>query len=183
MKLRYGLVILSALLFVWIPVPTADATGLNVPVLSSADELKPMLKLKLWDLNGKPFKADKLKGSIVVLDFWATWCRPCITEIPRLNDLEQSFTAKGVKVVGVTMASGTGAEVRPFVARNNVKYQVLMGDDDQTYDLNIVGYPTTYLVTRDWKIFEQYVGAGPMKIQRIEYDIKRLLQAEADASR
>ncbi|HEU4386334.1 MAG TPA: TlpA disulfide reductase family protein [Blastocatellia bacterium] len=183
MKLRCILVILSTAILVAVPFRQTGATASTGAVFHPADDLKPMLKLKLWDLNGKAFKTDKLKGSIVVLDFWATWCRPCIAEIPRLNDLEQTFSGKGVKVVGVAMASGTGAEVKPLVGRHNVKYTILMGDDDQTYDLNIVGYPTTYLVTRDWKVFDQYVGGGPVKIQRIESDIKKLLQAEADSSR
>ena len=50
-----------------------------------------------------------------------------------------------------------------------------MGDDDQTYDLNIVGYPTTYLVTKDWKVYKVYTGSGLSKNRQIEKDIERLL--------
>jgi thiol-disulfide isomerase/thioredoxin len=183
MKLGFAIAALSAAFCFWSPALKAAANGTARPVSQVADELKPMLKLQLWDLEGKSFSADKLRGSIVVLDLWATWCKPCIAEIPRLNDLDQAYAGKGVKVVGVTLASGTVADVKPFVTRHNMKYMILMGDDDQTYDLNIVGYPTTYLVTRDWKIFGKYVGSGPLKTEQIEYDIKRLLQTEADSSR
>lgn len=142
------------------------------------DEAKPMISLNLRDLNGKPFDNERLKGNILVLDFWATWCGPCIAEIPRLNQMQEQYAEKGVKVVGVTLASGPASEVKPFVTRHNMKYTVLMGDDYQSYDLNITGYPTTLLVTRDWKVFRTYVGAGPRKIERIESDIARLLEAD-----
>lgn len=147
------------------------------PAVEPAD-YKPMIPLNLRDLDGKPFDANRLKGSILVLDFWATWCGPCIAEIPRLNQMQEQYGGKGVKVVGVTLASGPPSDVKPFVTRHNMKYTVVMGDDNQTYDLNIMGYPTTYLVTRDWKIFRTYVGAGPRKIQRVESDIEKLLTSE-----
>jgi hypothetical protein len=63
-----------------------------------------------------------------------------------------------------------------------MKYSVLAGDDDQTYDLNIVGYPTTYLVTKDWKIYKVYIGAGKSKAREIERDIERLLASGGESS-
>jgi thiol-disulfide isomerase/thioredoxin len=110
-----------------------------------------------------------------VLDFWATWCLPCIAEIPSLNRLQEKYASRGVKVVGVALASGEADEVKPFVGKNKMKYTVLMGDDDQVYDLNVVAFPTTYLVTRDMKVFRKYLGAGPRKSAELEADIQKLL--------
>jgi thiol-disulfide isomerase/thioredoxin len=137
-----------------------------------------MIALNLRDLDGKPFNAESLKGSIVVLDFWATWCKPCITEIPKLNEMHEKFAAKGVKVIGVTIVSGGHTEVKPFVATQNMKYTVLMGDDGQGYDLNIYGYPTTFLVTKDWKVHGVYPGAPPGKIEKITEEIEKLLGSD-----
>jgi thiol-disulfide isomerase/thioredoxin len=145
------------------------------PAFAQKTDLKPLLDLKLKDLSGKPFDSDKLKGKILVVDFWAVWCGPCVSEIPELNELQKEYANKGVQVVGVTMASGEPAEVKPFVDKHNMKYSVLLGDDDQTYDLNLVGYPTTLLVTKDWKIFKTYIGSGPQKIKMMEADINKLL--------
>jgi len=142
---------------------------------ASKDELKPMLQLKLQDLKGKAFDPDALKGNILVLDFWATWCGPCIAEVPQFNELQKKYADKGVKVVGVAMASGPVEEVTPFTETHNMKYSILVGDDDQAYDLNIIGYPTTFLVTKDWKIYGVYIGAGPSKTRQIESAIKKLL--------
>jgi thiol-disulfide isomerase/thioredoxin len=141
----------------------------------AANETKALPPLKLQDFDGKAIPSDQFKGNIVVLDFWATWCVPCIAEIPTLNRLQEKYGAQGVTVLGVTMASGEAAEVKPFIGRNKMKYKVLMGDDDQVYDLNVVAFPTTYLVTRDMKIFRRYIGAGPKKAADLEADIQKLL--------
>jgi thiol-disulfide isomerase/thioredoxin len=141
----------------------------------SIGEVKALPPINLQDFDGKAFSSDQFKGNIVVLDFWATWCVPCIAEIPTLNRLQEKYAAKGVRVVGVALASGDAAEVKPFVGRNKMKYTVLMGDDDQVYDLNVVGFPTTYLVTRDMKVFRRYIGAGPRKAAELEADIQKLL--------
>jgi thiol-disulfide isomerase/thioredoxin len=138
-------------------------------------DLKALPALNLQDFDGKAIPADRFKGSIVVLDFWATWCVPCIGEIPTFNRLQEKYGARGVKVVGVALASGEAKEVKPFVGRNKMKYTVLMGDDDQVYDLNVIGFPTTYLLTRDMKVFRRYIGAGPRKAAQIEADIQKLL--------
>ncbi len=153
----------------------------SMPALSidqQGDDLRVMPKISLQDFDGKTVQSDQFKGSIVIVDLWATWCGPCIAEIPEYNRLQEKYAEKGVKLVGVTMASGKAKEVKPFIERHQMKYTILMGDDDQGYELNIVGFPTTYLVTRDWKIFRKYVGAGPSKIARLEADIEKLLEME-----
>jgi len=149
----------------------------GTPPSASGNDIKPLPQINLQDLDGKAIAADQFKGNIVVYDFWATWCVPCIAEIPTLNRIQEKYAAKGVKVVGVALASGDAGEVKPFVGRNKMKYTVLMGDDDQAYDLNVVAFPTTYLVTRDMKLFRRYIGAGPRKLAELEADIQKLLAA------
>jgi thiol-disulfide isomerase/thioredoxin len=152
----------------------AEGTGAASP--SSTRKALPPINLQ--DFDGKAVPSDQFKGNIIVLDFWATWCVPCIVEIPALNRLQEKYGSKGVKVLGVTMASGEASEVKPFIGRHKMKYTVLMGDDDQVYDLNVVAFPTTYVVTRDMKVFRRYIGASPTKAAEIEADIEKLLAAD-----
>ena len=171
-------VIILAALALAAPVSSMHNSQKAGATIPSADELKALPPINLQDFNGKSVAADQFKGSILVLDFWATWCLPCLGEIPTLNRLQEKYRAQGVRVVGVTLASGEANEVRPFVGRNKMKYTVLMGDDDQTYDFNVVAFPTTYLVTRDMKVYRRYLGAGPRKAAQIEADLQKLLTAK-----
>jgi thiol-disulfide isomerase/thioredoxin len=159
------------------PALSMQANKPATPSMSQQEavELKTVPALTLQDFDGKPVAPSEFKGNIVVLDFWATWCGPCIVEIPAYNKLQAKYEDKGVKIVGVTMASGESKDVKLFVERYKMKYTILMGDDAQTYDLNIIGFPTTYLLTRDGKIFAKYIGAGHGKLAKLESDIQKLL--------
>jgi cytochrome c biogenesis protein CcmG/thiol:disulfide interchange protein DsbE len=148
----------------------------------SKESLKSLPEVHLRDFNGKPIKAASLKGSVYIFDFWATWCGPCIKEIPVWNQLQAKYGAQGLKVVGVTLASGEASEVKPFVTKNNMKYTVLMGDDDQTYDLNIIGFPMTYVLTSDMKVYSKYIGASAQKAAKIEADVQEILKRQTNAA-
>jgi len=154
----------------------SDKVGSEPDSAQASEKLAAMPPLSLKDFAGKAIQSTQFKGSVLVLDFWATWCGPCISEIPTLNRLQEKYADKGLKVIGVTLASGEPKEVKPFITRNKMKYTVLMGDDNQAYDFNLVGFPTTYLITRDLKIYRKYVGTGPGKSVRLEADIQSLLQ-------
>lgn len=154
------------------PQPPQRAVSATVATADS----KSMISAKLKDLNGRTVNLDDMKGSILVVDFWATWCGPCIVEIPAYNKLQEKYASKGLKVVGVTLASGEAKDVRPFVTRHNMKYTILMGEDSLSYDFNVMSFPTTYLVTKDWKVYRKYIGAGPSKTQQLETDIQDLLE-------
>jgi thiol-disulfide isomerase/thioredoxin len=167
--------ILTIMIAIAVTAPALSMQGSQAAAPSGSAELKALPPINLQDFDGKTVPAEKFKGKIVVLDFWATWCVPCLAEIPVLNRLQEKYGDKGLKVVGVAMASGEAKEVKPFIARNKMKYTVLMGDDDQAYDFNVVAFPTTYLITRDLKVFRRYIGAGPRKTSQIEDDIQKLL--------
>ena len=161
---------------VLLAVPAFSTGTIQAPGEDTA--LTPLPEINLQDFDGKKVAAGKLKGNVLVLDFWATWCKPCLAEIPVWNNLQQKYGDKGLKVIGVTLASGDAKEVTKFLTENpahKMQYTVLMGDDDQTYDFNIVGFPTTFLVTKDMKIYRRYVGTSPRKAAQIEADIQKLL--------
>src|SRR5262249_31558637 len=77
--------------------------------------LKTLPTLNLQDFDGKTVKQEDLGVKVYVVVFWATWCGPCIIEIPNYNRLQEKYADKGLKVVGVTLASGEAKEVKPYV--------------------------------------------------------------------
>jgi thiol-disulfide isomerase/thioredoxin len=170
-----SVILLSILICVLASGPQTASRAASQPNQPPQGESSNMPALRVRDLDGKELRSDGFDGSVVVVDFWATWCGPCIAEVPALNRLAERYASKGLKVVGVTMMSGEPKEVKPFVERFKMKYKVVMGDDDQAYDLNILGFPTTYLLTRDRKIFRKFVGGAPGKAQKLEADIQQIL--------
>ena len=170
----------TLLMFLVLTIVAAPAISARRDASQAEEELRAMPALTLRDFNGKRVSPDAYNGNILVIDFWATWCGPCISEVPDLNRLQEKYSAKGVRVIGVTMASGEAKEVKPFIERFKIKYTVLMGDDNQAYDFNIVGFPTTYLVTRDRKVFRKFIGSSPVKSEQLEADIQKLLGNKSD---
>jgi len=120
----------------------------------------------LNDPAGKAHKLADLKGKIVLVDVWGTWCPPCRKEIPHLIAVHKKYQEQGVEVVGLNYEGGTpdedGAKVTEFVKENGVTYPCLLGDDatkDQIPDFQ--GFPTMLFIDRAGKVRLKHVGYTP----------------------
>jgi len=115
---------------------------------------------KLKDLDGHEVSSDQFKGKVVVLDFWATWCGPCVEEIPGYIALQKKYGSDGLVIVGVSMDRAGPARVKQFVQANGMNYTIVMGDDvtvEAFGDFSAI--PTTFLISRDGRILNQKTGA------------------------
>jgi thiol-disulfide isomerase/thioredoxin len=110
-------------------------------------------------LAGQPFRLNDVKGRVVLLNFWATWCIPCREEIPELNALQRELEAQGLKVIGAsTEDSAEGVnDYQQSVAK--FEYEVLLGGDDAKARLEHPQLPTTYLIDRQGRIRQKIIGA------------------------
>ena len=152
----------------------ACASGF-LPV-ASAQALKPVPAFDLESIDGTRFTSKALEGKVVLLDFWATWCQPCIEEIPQWNELYTRYHAKGLVVVGMTIRSGWASDIKPDAVKLKITYPVVVGNDDVEKGFGgIWGFPTTFLVNRKRQIYKKYLGAHPQKQAQIEADIQKLL--------
>jgi thiol-disulfide isomerase/thioredoxin len=122
----------------------------------------------LQDLAGQPVSSDQFKGKVVVLDFWATWCKPCTREIPGLVELQKKYADEGLVVVGVALdepgksALKAPAVVQRYVANYLVSYPIVLGDDKVQADFGgMDAIPTTFIIDRDGVIRDKKVGALP----------------------
>jgi peroxiredoxin len=118
--------------------------------------------LNLPDLDGRIQSIAQWDGHLVLLNFWASWCPPCIEEIPLLDRTQNDLAARGLRVVGV--AEDDAASVRAFLAQHHVGYPVLIDDPEQVPDMaQIFGddrdvLPYTVLIGRDGRILARHYG-------------------------
>jgi thiol-disulfide isomerase/thioredoxin len=132
-------------------------------------------------IDGDPINSKDFKGKVVVVDFWATWCVPCKTEIPEYNKLREKWKDRGVEFIGVTFESSVN-DTKDFIKEFEMKYPVGMGND--LIDVALGGHqglPTTFVVGKDWKVYRKILGSTKNKIEFIDKDIKELLAREQAA--
>jgi thiol-disulfide isomerase/thioredoxin len=117
---------------------------------------------KLNDLSGHEVSSGQFKGKVVVLDFWATWCVPCIGEIPGYIELQKKYGDQGLVIVGVSVDQKGPEVVAKFAKAKGMNYTIVMGDDtiaDAFGGLQAI--PTTFLIDREGRIVHRKVGAVP----------------------
>lgn len=109
-------------------------------------------------LDGKPVDLAHLRGKVVLLNFWATWCAPCQAEMPTFVGWQKQFSSQGFSVVGVSMDDAP-EQARRFLARHPLNYPVVMGDDKlgESYG-GVYGLPISFLIDRTGKIRAAFKG-------------------------
>ncbi len=140
----------------------------------------------LRTVEGKNFRlSDHLRKDIILLNFWATWCTPCLGEMPELEKLHQTMKAEGVQIIGVSMDGPESvANVQPTVRRLGVTYPVLL--DEET---RVVGLynprrdaPYTVIIDREGRVAQRFVGYAPGDEAKLEDALRKLLAGEAPAT-
>ena len=113
----------------------------------------------LKDLKGNPISLASLRGKVVFLNIWATWCGPCRQEMPSIQSLYNTFKANKDFVVLAVSQDTSGEPVRPFVEHNQLKFTVLLDPRNEVgerYDVS--GIPETFIIGRDGRIVAHHVG-------------------------
>jgi peroxiredoxin len=146
--------------------PTTPTTG------TQAGNLAPSFQLN--DLEGKTVSLGDLRGKPVILNFWATWCRPCVDEMPYLQQVREEWSAKGVMLLAINI-DASSSEVSQFLQTHKLSLSVLLGyKADVAGRYNIRYIPTTFFIDKDGIIQAVKVGAFPNK-EAIEGELDKIM--------
>jgi thiol-disulfide isomerase/thioredoxin len=117
----------------------------------------PNFTLKTYD--GKIIELAKLKGKMVVVNFWATWCPPCRAEIPDFIKVYESSKLKGLEIIGIALDEEGWAVVKPFTEKNKMTYPVVLGTPEivRAYG-GVEGIPTTFFIDKKGNVVDRQVG-------------------------
>ena len=110
-------------------------------------------RFMLNNLNGDTVKLEQFRGDYILLNFWATWCPPCVKEMPSMERLQQKFKDKGIQVVAISLDKEPQAKVAAFVARLNLSFPILLdpvGIVSDPYGANAL--PSTFILNPEGRV-------------------------------
>ena len=126
----------------------------------------------LTDINGETLKLSDYAGKVIILDFWATWCPPCRTEIPFFIELQEEYGKKELAVIGIAMDDES--KVKSFAKEFKINYPVAAVEGAQSRQIStayggVRGLPTTFVIDKEGLIQRKYVGFRPKSVFEADY--------------
>jgi cytochrome c-type biogenesis protein len=171
---KLALIVAAVVLVIGLTVYADKATRTHAEVAAAAGQdpaksiglAAPDFTLK--DLSGKEISLSDYKGKVVLVNFWATWCTPCLGEIPELIEMQQKYGQKGFVILGLAMDEEGRSVVAPWVEKMRfdvsgqqlpMNYPILLANDETATKFGgLIGYPTSVLVTKDGKQLKRVTG-------------------------
>ena len=168
---------------------SCDKKSSNAQYSNAVQKNRPPNAVKAPDftlvsLEGDWVTLSNLRGKVILLNFWATWCYPCKMEIPDLNKLQEKYQDKGFEVVGITLTSGAPEQISKFAEDWGMNYKILTDIEGNETEIvtntygqatgaPISGVPTSFIIDRDGYIVKTYI--GPRSEQMFYNDLKHYL--------
>jgi thiol-disulfide isomerase/thioredoxin len=140
-------------------------------------EGKKMPAFTMKDTNGKTITDKSLKGKVVLVDFWATWCPPCVAASPTMNKLHAKYAKQGLVILGANVSDRPGAAVK-YKNEHKYAYTFTTGGEKLANSLGVRGIPAFFFVDRKGVIQDVQTGFGPELEKQFEGTVKRLLAAK-----
>lgn len=164
---------------------TCLAGGLVAQQASGPQEFeqKPLPEFSMTTLDGKRVSSNDLKGKVLLIDFWATWCGPCKKAAPALQALHEKYGKKGLVVIGANTSERgpDGKNIRTpdnaiaYVKENRYTYMFTYGNDDYKTSLKVRGIPTMFIVDKQGIVRKVQVGYSPELEGMLDSTIRELL--------
>ena len=132
------------------------------PKLTTSGNLAP--DFTVTDIDGHKLALSDYKGKVVLLDFWATWCTPCRSEIPHFVEMQNKYGPQGFQVIGISM-DDDAKPVREFYQQYKLNYPVAVGDDKLAEQFGgVLGLPVNFIIDREGRIHSRYLGATDVTV-------------------
>jgi peroxiredoxin len=172
---RFNAVLMAIALFVALAgLPTFDgwSMGSRVPTVGMQAE-----DFRLTDLAGKEQSLGQYRGKIVLLNFWATWCKPCTTEMPAMQTTYDKLRDKGFVVLAVNELEDD-AKVREHIKQYGHTFPVLMDHDNKVANqFGVFGLPVSVFIDQEGRV-QEYIKGGLLTEQKIEETVARIQKHE-----
>lgn len=146
------------------------------PAAPASTAVGALMQLSFPDANGKAHNMSEWQGKTVLLNFWATWCPPCVSEMPELVQLQKDLAGKNLQIVGIGIDSRTN--ILDFANKHQISYPLLVGGMEGTtvskqFGNDTGGLPFTVLITPDGTVHKTYMGR--LDMQKVRADLLPLL--------
>ena len=176
MKIKYLFLVLMGLLMFIAACNRPEPEGNKTALPASGEHMK-MVQFRLPSITDNVVLDSKqLQGQVLLVNFFATWCPPCIEEIPTFISLQNSYKQKGFSIVAFSMDEGDPALVIKFIEKYGINYPVLRAEPEITKGFGgVIGIPVSFLVNRKGEIVKKHIGFVEHEI--IEEEIKDLISA------
>ena len=136
-------------------------TGCTEPSVARVGGPAPDFRLE--NLDGKSISLSDFQGKPVLINFWATWCRPCVSEMPYIQQVHEGWSKRGLVVLAINIGESP-SEVKKFLQTHNLSLPVLLDtEENAARKYNITGIPTTFFIDSDGIIQQKIIGAFPNK--------------------
>lgn len=129
----------------------------------------------LNDMEGNSHTLSKYRGQVVLIDFWATWCPPCVVEIPHFVKLYNKYNEKGFLILGASLDTDM-KKLKSFVSDQQITYPILINAGNVSATYAVQAIPTAYIIDKEGRIEKKFVGYRPGYEKEIEKILLKLLE-------
>lgn len=125
-------------------------------------------------VDGQDIDSRSFAGKVLLITFFATWCPPCIEEIPTLIELQKAYAENGFSIVGLSVDQGGPEEVAQLVSKHKINYPVMLADNETMENFGgVYGIPVSFLVNGEGNVVKKYPGFVPKSI--LQKDIQSVM--------
>ncbi len=161
------------LLLTFVMLGCSSQAGTETRVSSSASVAAP--DFDLTDINGRKFSLKDFRGKVVFLEFWATWCPPCVVSVPEVEKLHDDYVAKDVEVISVSLDQDVSSVLR-FVKKHDMRNRVaLAGNSGVDEKYRVGGIPAFFLINKEGNVVNAWEGYHPRMVSLWRKELDRLL--------